>query len=64
MADPNMKLDLPAILYRVADDLRSYERLIALPSCNDCGLKGRCEYEPHVGMFVRINCPHWESEGD
>ena len=33
-----------------------------LHDCNDCGKKSRCEYEPRMGEYVRINCPLWEKE--
>ena len=35
------------------------KQISALPSCNDCGKSGNCEYSPGWGKQVRINCPHW-----
>jgi len=42
--------------------LESYESLIDLPNCNDCGKIKSCEYRPGWGEQVRINCPLWEKE--
>ena len=28
-----------------------------LPDCNDCAKRGKCEYEPDLGAWTRINCP-------
>ena len=40
------------------------DRVNELPSCNDCGKQRKCEYEPPIGEYCRINCPHWvEREG-
>lgn len=33
------------------------EEISKLPDCHDCGKRGRCEYEPQLGEWVRINCP-------
>ena len=35
------------------------DRVKELPSCNDCGKRRNCEYEPNIGEYCRINCPHW-----
>ena len=53
------KIDVAALLYKAADALRWQEEILKLPSCHDCGKVGRCEYEPTLGQYVRINCPHW-----
>ena len=44
---------------------QEFEKLMALPNCNDCRKKARngCGYVPRVGERVRINCPLWEPEG-
>lgn len=43
---------------------QEFEKLMALPSCNDCieRTRNRCGCAPRVGEFVRINCPMWSSE--
>lgn len=43
---------------------QEFEKLMALPSCNDCSerTRGGCGFAPRVGEFVRINCPLWEPE--
>lgn len=62
MAGFDVKLDVAAILYKAADALRWQEKILALPSCNDCRKNGHCEYEPRPGDYVRINCAFWEQE--
>lgn len=42
--------------------MRQLEKILALPSCNDCGKAQRCEYLPGWGETVRFNCPLWEAE--
>ena len=44
----------------LANYLESYESLIDLPNCNDCGILKHCKYAPKLGERVRINCPLWE----
>lgn len=43
---------------------QEFEKLMALPSCNDCRERARngCQCAPRVGEFVRINCPMWSPE--
>lgn len=41
---------------------QEFERLMALPNCNDCRYRTRCEFSPHIGETVRINCPTWAPE--
>lgn len=41
---------------------QEFERLMALPNCNDCRYRTRCEFSPHIGEMVRINCPTWAPE--
>lgn len=36
-----------------------YENLMALPNCNNCGIKGVCKFCVFPGQAVRINCPLW-----
>lgn len=49
-----------AILLRNAADLISLgERVMELPSCNDCAKARECEYVPTWGEAVRFNCPLW-----
>ena len=57
----NDGIDIAAILYKVADALRFYDRIKALPDCNTCVIRG-CEYMPKYGDYTRINCPHWKGE--
>lgn len=44
--------DCSKCVYRV-----ELEKLIALPGCNECGAKGKCDFEPKLGELVRLNCP-------
>lgn len=48
------------------DYKQEYERLMALPNCNNCRerIRGRCGYAPRVGEVVRINCPLWVPENE
>ena len=46
----------------LANYLESYESLIDLPNCNDCGILKTCKYAPKLGERVRINCPLWQTE--
>ena len=39
-----------------------YKRLLALPNCNTCGIKGLCKFCVYPGQVVRINCPLWVSK--
>jgi hypothetical protein len=41
---------------------QEFERLMALPNCNDCRYRARCEFSPHIGETARINCPTWAPE--
>lgn len=34
-----------------------FEKLMALPNCNDCADKSFCAFEPKLGEFTRVNCP-------
>lgn len=45
---------------------QEFEKLMALPCCNDCRerTRGRCGYAPLVGERVRINCPLWVPENE
>ncbi|MCD8086473.1 MAG: hypothetical protein LUF28_09190 [Clostridiales bacterium] len=40
-----------------ADYKRLYERLMALPNCNDCAGAKDCPCRPEWGGTVRVNCP-------
>ena len=53
------------LLRYAADCIQYYERIAALPDCNNCGMtyKG-CPYLPGWGEEVRINCPLWVEEGE
>lgn len=46
------------------DYKREFERLMALPNCNDCceRVRNGCQCAPRIGEFVRINCPMWVPE--
>ena len=46
----------------LANYLESYESLINLPNCNNCGIVKQCKYIPKCGERVRINCPLWQTE--
>lgn len=39
-----------------------FERLMALPNCNDCRYNRNCDYVPRIGEHVRVNCPMWSPE--
>lgn len=46
----------------LANCLESYESLLDLPNCNNCGILKTCKYAPKLGERVRINCPLWQTE--
>lgn len=46
----------------LANCLESYESLLDLPNCNNCGILKTCKYMPKLGEYVRINCPLWQTE--
>ena len=46
----------------LANCLESYESLLDLPNCNNCGILKTCKYVPKLGERVRINCPLWQTE--
>lgn len=37
----------------------TFEKLVSLPDCNECGALKNCIYKPRVGDPVRNNCPLW-----
>ena len=50
-------------LYHIADIIRSWENIMSLPNCNDCGRKSVCAYCPKPGQMVRYNCILWSKDG-
>ena len=62
MAKCDIEIDIAGLLYQIADRIRYYERVCALPDCNTCGKKQICEYCPDWGGQTRINCPLYEGE--
>lgn len=52
------------MLQHVADCVLYYQRMSALPNCNDCGIENECEYRPEWGAPVRVNCPLWKKGAD
>lgn len=44
----------------ISSCLKSYEEILNLPNCQNCGKIGSCEYAPEWGQLVRYNCPLWE----
>lgn len=49
-------------LYHIADIIRSWESIMSLPNCNDCGRQPGCAYCPKPGQMVRYNCPLWSED--
>ncbi len=47
-----------------ADYKRLYEKLMALPNCNNCTSAKDCPYRPEWGGTVRVNCPLHIMRGD
>lgn len=44
-----------SVLYMLADTVRAYEEITALPDCNTCKERD-CQNRPKPGQMVRINC--------
>ena len=55
--------DYAGDLYHIADIIRSWENIMSLPNCNDCGRQKVCTYCPKPGQMVRYNCPIWSKDG-
>lgn len=60
MMPPPTYEQIKEVLYKMIDAINFMERISGLPDCNDCGKKCKCEYEPMVGQYTRINCPLWK----
>ena len=45
--------------YYLVDCLVLLNKIMKLPTCNECELASSCEYCPKPGEGVRYNCPHF-----
>ncbi len=58
------RIKLRTDLLYIADCLELINDLEISNNCNNCGIKGLCEYTPEVGEPVRWNCPLWKDWRD
>lgn len=49
-------------LYYTVDCLKTLGEILDSGDCNDCTLKGTCEYVPKPGELVRYNCPFYKKK--
>ena len=66
-----MKLDdllkekgLAGAMHYAADMISYAERIMQLPTCNECVRKRECQYLPDWGAMVRINCPLYRGKDE
>lgn len=53
--------NLKHYLYALVDRVDFFDKVTALPNCNNCAKKNACEYAPQVGQALRFNCPLWSN---
>ena len=59
----NKENDNAEEIFTYEELMEKYEKIISLPNCNTCGIKGLCKLCVMPGQVVRFNCGLWvESE--
>lgn len=49
-------------LPKLIAEAEAWQKISALPDCNDCARRQICPDAPGLGRYVRINCAGWEAK--